>query len=226
MEDDRRRETLIGIVDELDGRYVFPVPDAPEAARRDALSVGRTYYEFGGDRGRHRKHNAVDIYAFGDEVVAFADGEVLMIGRHRHDFDHGNIIVLRHAEADGRALYTYYLHVGAVSSALSVGTRVAKGQPLARVDCTGISDSNWRLYDLGSRRCMEKAHLHFQIRVEDMHVNPNYFFPEYSRDRLPELRGTRLSIPASPLSELEGRVVPFRQGETLGSFREPVGGER
>ena len=216
LSDGQRRSILIDIVRRMHGSYTFPVPRATTPARQDALSVGRTYYEFGAGRGSTRHHNAVDIYAFGETVVAFSEGTVEQVGRHRHAFDHGNIIIIRHAPVLGYAIHTTYLHVGAVASSLAQGTQVRQGEQIARVDCTGISNEQFVLYTLGSRMCRQKSHLHFQITVGDSHVNPNYFFSDYAASALPTLQGYRLSQRGR---SIEDRIVPFEGNDALGSFR-------
>ena len=209
LSDAEKRKTLQEIAQELE--HTFPVPSAREEAKRQALSVGKSYYEFGTDRGKYRKHQGIDIYGYGLNTVAFAKGKVTKVGRYVHNFDHGNIIVVNHGEINGYKVESIYLHVGTV--AVKEKDAVKKGTVLAETDCTGISDKKHRLYNPGSKKCREKAHLHFQLKVGDRYVSPQAFFTEYAPSG--ERSGLKLSIPANGLDDY---VQPFSNGQALGSF--------
>ena len=212
LNDSEKRDILFEIVKEMEGRYVFPVPDASEIEKRQALSVNKGFCEFGAGRPYGQKHKGIDVYGFGKEVFYFADGEIEGAGRNINNFDHGNIVVVNHGKIMGYDLLSYYLHIGDVGE-IKEGDNVKMGEPFAKVDCTGISPDYKKHYNLGSRDCKKSAHLHFQIRVGDMHINPCYFFPEYSEKSLPKLK--RFAIKAN---SLEGSIFGFKGKQRSGSF--------
>ena len=44
----------------------FPVPTTPQRDRDNAFRLNESYYEFGADRGKNRKHKGIDIYGYGN----------------------------------------------------------------------------------------------------------------------------------------------------------------
>ncbi|MEK6860790.1 MAG: hypothetical protein AABY07_02355, partial [Nanoarchaeota archaeon] len=76
LNDSEKKEVLFGIVKEMEGRYVFPVPDTDEKIKRQALTVYKPPYvpEFGAGRPYNQRHKGIDVYGYGKDVVYFADG--------------------------------------------------------------------------------------------------------------------------------------------------------
>ena len=214
LNDNEKKEILFEIVKEMDEKYVFPVPMASDLEKKQALSVNKTLFEFGAGRPYNQRHKGIDVYGFGKDIVYFADGEVEEVGRNINNFDHGNIVVVNHGIIKGYNLWSYYLHIGGING-IKRGDSVKMGESFAKVDCTGISPDSRRLYNPGSKNCKRVAHLHFQIRVGDRHVNPNYFFPEYSESSLPNLKRWRLALKAS---SLEDDIAGFKGKQSRGSF--------
>ena len=214
LSDSEKKDILFDIVREMEGKYTFPVPMASDLERRQTLTVNKTLFEFGAGRPYGQKHKGIDVYCFGKDVVYFADGEIEEAGRNINSFDHGNIVVVNHGIINGYDLWSYYLHIGGING-IKEGDSVKMGDAFAKADCTGISQDYKRLLNPGSRDCKNLAHLHFQIRIGDMHINPNYFFPEYSKEDLPKLRRWRLAIKAGSLEE---NIVRFKGKQSRGSF--------
>ncbi len=214
LNDSEKKDVLFDIVKEMDGKYTFPVPMASGLEKKQALSVNKSLFEFGAGRPYGQKHKGIDVYGFGKDVVYFADGKIEEAGRNINSFDHGNIVVVNHGDINGYNLWSYYLHIGGING-IREGDSVKIGDAFAKIDCTGISPDSRRLYNPGSKDCKRVAHLHFQIRIGDMHVNPNYFFPEYSENSLPNLKRWRLAIKAS---SLEDNIAGFKGKQSRGSF--------
>lgn len=210
-----KKVVLNNIVNALAGKYECPVLGASDEAMINAFSLQHTSYEFGAKRPKHRKHKGVDVYGYGKAVVAFADGKIKNVGRYINKQDHGNIIIIDHGNILGHNVQTYYLHIGGVRCDLEEGAVVKKGDILAMVDCSGISDKG-KFYRAGSKSCQRNAHLHFQIKIDDFVVNPSYFFGEYDKNNvLSKLKSYRLGMYADVLDD---DIKPFRGSQRMSSF--------
>ena len=99
--------------------------------------------------GGYRMHTGIDIGApYGAPIVASADGVVLFVGWYG---GYGNTVIVDH----GNTLSTLYAHCSAIL--VNQGQQVAQGQAIARVGATGYATG---------------PHLHFEIRVNGVPVNP------------------------------------------------------
>ena len=99
--------------------------------------------------GGYRMHTGIDIGAsYGSPIVASDDGIVLYVGWYG---GYGNTVILDH----GSGLSTLYAHCSAIL--VTQGQQVARGQAIARVGATGYATG---------------PHLHFEIRVNGVPVNP------------------------------------------------------
>ncbi|MGA9769098.1 MAG: M23 family metallopeptidase [Blastocatellia bacterium] len=99
--------------------------------------------------GGARFHAGVDIKArTGDTVGASQPGIVEFAGWY---YGYGNMIVINH----GGGVTTRYAHLS--SFLVEVGTRVERGQIIARAGSTGRATS---------------PHLHYEVRVEGSAINP------------------------------------------------------
>ncbi len=119
------------------GEYAWPVP-----------KVRKVSSGFGNRWGK--KHEGIDIPApIGTPVVAVKDGIV----KYSDDriSGYGNMIVLEHAGQ----VFSVYAHLD--DSLVTAGTRVKRGQLIARSGNTGRSTG---------------PHLHFEIRVKDQARDP------------------------------------------------------
>lgn len=96
-----------------------------------------------------RTHQGIDIKsAYGADVVAMADGEVTLSGTQS---GYGNIVVVDH----GNNISTAYAHLS--SRAVQKGAKIKKGSLLGRVGQTGRAST---------------PHLHYEVRINNMAVNP------------------------------------------------------
>ncbi|MFC1670609.1 M23 family metallopeptidase [Spirochaetota bacterium] len=99
-------------------------------------------------------HTGIDMpRAKGTPIVAAMDGRVVYTG---YSGGHGNTIYLEHR----KKLYSRYSHISVML--VKKGELVKKGQIIALVGSTGNSTGN---------------HLHFEIRYNDIPLNPLDFLP-------------------------------------------------
>jgi len=100
--------------------------------------------------GEEAVHNGIDISApKGTEVEATGDGVVLEAGRHESGY--GNEIVIDH----GNGIRTKYAHLSEVY--VVAGEEVRQGEVIGAVGMTGKSTG---------------PHLHYEVMVGQLHVNP------------------------------------------------------
>jgi len=99
--------------------------------------------------GRYQLHSGIDIGAgYGVPIQASADGIVLYAGWYG---GYGNAIILDH----GSGLSTLYAHCSAMY--VSQGQNIQRGQVIGAVGATGWATG---------------PHLHFEIRVNGVPVDP------------------------------------------------------
>lgn len=105
---------------------------------------------------RYSIHDGVDIGAdSGTDIAAFRDGVVSDVGE---DSDFGKYIWVEH----GHGVRTFYAHCSGIEAA--VGDEVKAGERIARVGSTGQSTG---------------PHLHFEIRLNNVRLDPlHYIDPE------------------------------------------------
>lgn len=101
---------------------------------------------------RDHAHGGLDIAAsYGTPIKAAADGVVKTAGVSG---GYGNLVVIDH----GNGVETYYGHCSKIN--VTVGTKVNAGDVIANVGSTGNSTGN---------------HLHFEIRINGVSVNPQKY---------------------------------------------------
>jgi murein DD-endopeptidase MepM/ murein hydrolase activator NlpD len=98
-------------------------------------------------------HRGIDIRGpYGKPIVAAADGRVTYAGR---DPGYGNLVVLNH----GSGIYTWYGHLSRIH--VRKGAEVARGERIGALGSTGQATG---------------PHLHFEVRVNGVPVNPERYF--------------------------------------------------
>ena len=126
--------------------------------------------------GQPTMHDGMDIAApEGTVVRAPAAGMVIFAGEQP---GYGNAVVLRH----GRGINTFYGHL--VKSLVNEGQRVPSGTPIALVGNTGRSTG---------------PHLHYEVRLNGIPVNPQRFLPEEVKDGAKPAYLT-VPVPQSPMT--------------------------
>ena len=108
-------------------------------------------------RGGAAMHAGVDMPgAMGTPIYATADG---IVGRAGWASGYGNLVELDH----GKGIQTRYGHLSAIL--VTPGTRVVRGQQIARMGSTGRSTG---------------THLHYEVRLDGHAVNPMPFLQSSS----------------------------------------------
>lgn len=109
--------------------------------------------------GEMSMHEGLDIAStVGAVIKAPGAGSVIYVGSHE---SFGNYLVLDH----GGGVTTHYGHLA--SALVAEGERVADGAPIALVGNTGRSTG---------------PHLHYEVRVMDVPVDPNPYLPDEPGD--------------------------------------------
>ena len=104
---------------------------------------------FGERRGRHRRHNGIDLAGGrGEPILATAAGKVTFAGYAR---GYGRAVYIEHAGG----FESRYAHASAVL--VREGQTVYRGQPIARIGRTGNAHG---------------THCHFELRKDGVPVNP------------------------------------------------------
>ena len=118
---------------------------------RGAVSSGFGYRDHPAT-GRYAVHGGVDIAADqGTAVAAFAGGVVESVGE---DSAYGKYLYLTHPNG----VTTFYAHCHKLC--VKQGEQVQAGQTVAQVGSTGKSTG---------------AHLHFEVRLDGVHLDPLYY---------------------------------------------------
>jgi murein DD-endopeptidase MepM/ murein hydrolase activator NlpD len=134
-----------------DGYYTETGKSMKKAFRRSPVEFSRVTSEYTLARfhpilGLWRAHRGIDYAApSGSRVMATADGIVEFMGDRG---ELGNLVVLRHY---GRFL-TYYGHLSAFASGLTVGSKVEKSQLIGFVGMTGLTTG---------------PHVHYEFRIDN-----------------------------------------------------------
>lgn len=117
------------------------------------VSTGHVSSRFGSRESiRDHVHKGLDIAAsYGTDIKAVADGTVIFSGVSS---GYGNFIKIDH----GNNVATCYGHCSKLL--VSVGQKIKAGDVIAKVGSTGNSTGN---------------HLHFEIRINDVQVNPEKY---------------------------------------------------
>jgi murein DD-endopeptidase MepM/ murein hydrolase activator NlpD len=103
--------------------------------------------------GQNRMHNGVDMNAAqGDPIRSVRSGRVIFAGAKG---GYGNTIMVDH----GGGMVTLYAHQSRLGA--SVGTNVSAGQVIGYIGSTGQSTG---------------PHLHFEVRINGVPVNPTNYF--------------------------------------------------
>lgn len=115
------------------------------------ISSGFTSARFHPVLQRWRAHTGVDYAApTGTGVKAVADAVVDFAGQQG---GYGNVVILRHQTR----YTTLYGHLSAFDRGIRKGMRVSQGDTIGYVGSTGLATG---------------PHLHYEFRVDDMHVDP------------------------------------------------------
>ncbi len=130
---------------------LFPVKNR---SKKDITSLyGRTRKHL--KTGQKNAHQGIDIRAsIGTPVIATADG---VIAKASDENDWGNLIIINHANG----YQTWYAHLKGFN--VSEKQSVAKGDIIGYVGNTGLSTG---------------PHLHYEVRLNDTHLNPLDFIKE------------------------------------------------
>ena len=134
-----------------------PDPAPPSGIARGSLAFpvpgGIRFSPFGNRHGEN--HEGLDISApSGTPVLAADDGKVVYSDNAIRGY--GNMIIIKHAGN----ISTVYAHNS--RNLVKAGDMVKRGQKIAEVGATGRATG---------------PHCHFEVRVEEKAVNPEYYLP-------------------------------------------------
>ncbi len=117
---------------------------------------GFIYSYYGESDGRVQTHKGIDLVNYGgcyrDPAYAAADGVVVFSGDNGNGY--GNYVIIDH----GNGILTYYAHFDSCS--VSTGDIVKAGDEVGKIGSTGRSTGN---------------HLHFEIKIDGVSVDPLLF---------------------------------------------------
>jgi murein DD-endopeptidase MepM/ murein hydrolase activator NlpD len=131
-----------------------PLPKDYAGGMRWPLDAGVVSSEYGGRWGK--LHKGIDIAADkGEPVYAMADGEVIYAGNGLRGY--GNVVIVKHDQH----LSSLYAHNTALK--VKLGDRVHQGSLIALLGSTGHSTG---------------PHVHFEIRRDDLALNPRLMLPK------------------------------------------------
>ena len=107
--------------------------------------------------GNYGIHGGVDLSAdSGTPIKAVLSGKIL---KSKYSSDYGNFVTIDH----GDGLVTLYAHCSKLL--VRAGDTVSQGDTIALVGSTGRSTG---------------PHLHLEVRINDVRINPDYFLSELS----------------------------------------------
>ncbi len=143
------------IVEAKDLAYVNPKENSMASPLEGKVSSGFGW-RLDPYNGKPSWHNGVDVKAKSGTAINAADDGVVTFAGHNEEF--GNMVVIEHPNG----LKTIYAH--AESLDVKVGDAVIKGTEIAKVGSSGRASG---------------PHLHFEIRKNDMPINPESVYPQY-----------------------------------------------
>ncbi len=103
--------------------------------------------------GKRKNHTGIDLKAKNNDTVVAAFDGIVRIAKSYYGY--GNVIVIRHYNG----LETLYSHNS--KHMVKPGDRVKAGDPIALTGRTGRATTD---------------HLHFEVRINGQHFNPNMIF--------------------------------------------------
>lgn len=135
-----------------------------------------------------RPHQGIDFSAvYGAPIRSVGNGTVSIAGRMG---GYGNVIEIRH----NARTTTRYAHMSAFGQGIHVGSRVEQGQTIGFVGASGLATA---------------PHLHYELRINGIAVNPRRQFAAGEGTPLPEARRNAfLSEKSRLLDLLEPQTVP------------------
>lgn len=152
--------------------------------------------------GRRKYHSGYDLKTCpNDTIVAAFDGVVRMAKPYAA---YGNVVVIRHYNG----LETVYSHNS--KNLVTPGDSVKAGMPIALTGRTGRATT---------------AHLHFEVRINGIHFNPNYVFNFSKRQLKKEClickeKGGRISV--KPVRALPLYLLNEKNQERTSEERESL----
>ena len=136
------------------GGFTWPYPGYSSGSSRYGMRIHPI-------SGVRKMHTGEDIGgSYGDTIVAAKDGKVIIAsapvsGQNTGGSGYGNYLVIDH----GDGVSTLYGHCRTLY--VGLGESVVAGQSIAEVGSTGTSTG---------------PHLHFEIRINGSHVDPNNYY--------------------------------------------------
>lgn len=148
-----REKSLLNLQKDLKyggGTFAWPVPESKRITSNFGYRIDPITGKGDGHKGIDIGHAPGKSTLWGADIVAAADG-IVLVARPMGTF--GNVVFIDH----GSDIVTIYAHIRNGGTFVHPGQEVKKGQKIAEVGTTGRSTG---------------AHLHFEVRRDNVAVSP------------------------------------------------------
>ncbi len=171
LEDENKSTSLFNLYNESD--LVWPLPGHTRVSSGFGERISPT------DRTTRHFHTGIDIGAKEGELeVAAGTGTIETAGYFSKGSGYQCYLYLDDKTSFGGEVIFGYLH-GSPTPIVKAGDHVVAGQPMTTVGPMWVTVPGFGRVTNGS---MTGTHLHFSMRIDGEHVDPEIYFPEEMRE--------------------------------------------